>query len=145
MAHIKRIQFSEVPTKLGCTCDRCGQWIKNIWTVEYAEGFSIHYGLDCFEKVYKGGVLSQYGEKLMKKHLKAIKGYYKMLDDYKNGKLTAENDSGYGFCQTCDGGHYWKGRPFEEYRDWMVNDCIPAWIERKEEELERFKNINFEA
>ena len=143
MAHIKRISFSTVPTKLGCNCDRCGQWIKNIWTVEYKEGFTINYGIDCFEKVYKNSGLSQQGEKMLKKSLKYIKELYKQLDDYKNGKITAETDKGYQFAQTCDGGHYWKGKPYEEYKAFMIDECLPAWIEKQEQGLEKFKNINF--
>ena len=79
MAHIKKISFSSVNVREGCTCDRCGQWIKNIWTVDFLEGFSMNYGIDCFEKLCKSGRLSDYGMKLMKKALKSISRYYEWM------------------------------------------------------------------
>ena len=141
MAHIKRIEFSEVSTNFGCTCDRCGQWIKNIWTVEYVEGFTLHYGLDCFEKVYKGAELSAYGEKLLRKIMRYIKEMYQELDAYTSGKVTEDTDRGYQFQQMYGG--YWKGKPYEEYKKSMI-EVIPKWIENKEKELRKFKNINFD-
>lgn len=146
MSHIARIRFSSVDTQQGCSCDRCGQWIKNIWSVDYAEGFTVNYGIDCWEKVYKAGKLSSYGEKELRKIMKRIKGYEEMLAKFISGELNAENEDGYKTDQMdCFKDHYWHGRPFDEYKEWMINECLPARIERAQEDLKRFKNINFEA
>ena len=144
MSHIKRIRFSSVGRNEGCTCDRCGQYIRNIWTVDYAEGFSVNYGIDCWEKVYKGGKLSQYGEKEMRKIMKAIADYEKMLATYKSGEMTAETDGGYKSAQMdCFRDGYWYGRPYEEYKAWMIDEFIPARIESKQDELKKFNKIDF--
>lgn len=144
MSHIKRIRFSSVGRNEGCTCDRCGQYIRNIWTVDYAEGFSVNYGIDCWEKVYKGGKLSQYGEKEMRKIMKRIKGYEEMLATYQRGEYTIDNDEGYKVDQMdCFSDHYWHGKPYEEYKAWMINECLPARIARANEDLKKFKNIDF--
>ena len=79
MAHIKSISFSSVSTNYGCTCDRCGQWIKNIWTVKFDDGISMNFGIDCFEKLCKSGKLTRYGEKLMRDTLKSIAFYSEQL------------------------------------------------------------------
>ena len=144
MSHIAKIRFSAVSRNEGCTCDRCGQWIQNIWTVDYSEGFSVHYGIDCWEKVYKGGKLSQYGEKELRKIMKRIEGYERMLAKYVSGEITEELDSGFQTDQMdCFKDHYWHGRPWEEYKSWMIDECLPARIARAQEDLKKFKNINF--
>ena len=65
MAYIKRISFAHVGRNEGCLCDRCGQYIQNIVTVDYADGVRINYGRDCFDKLYKSGRLNAQGVKLM--------------------------------------------------------------------------------
>lgn len=143
MAHIKEINFNSTQdVKEGCTCDRCGQWIKNIWTVEFAEGYSIHFGIDCWEKVYKSGKLSKFGEKEMKKIMKKIRFHQEQLQQYLTGQLTAENDMNYLMDQE-DKLRFWYKKPFEEYKAWMINECIPARIERAQQELKRFNRVDF--
>ena len=144
MAHIKNITFSHVGRNEGCCCDRCGQWLRNIVTVEYKEGLTLNYGQDCFEKLYKSGKLNAYGVKLMRKALKRLDSWYKILEAYKSGKLNAETDQGYIYCQTCDGGHYWKGKPFEDWKKWNIEEVIPLRIEEAQKELERFSKIDFD-
>lgn len=143
MAHIKHINFARVGRNEGCLCDKCGQYIRNIVYVDYDDGVRVNYGQDCFAKLYNSGKLSQYGVKLMKKALKSIEKHSKELEDYKNGKMTAENDKGYQFCQTCDGGHYWKGKPYEEYREWMINEWYPRRFKEDQEMVDRFAKIDF--
>lgn len=144
MSHIKKIRFESVGKNEGCTCDRCGQYIKNIWSVDYVEGFTVNYGLDCWEKVYKGGKLSQYGEKELRKIMKKLKDYEKMLATYKSEEMTAETDGGYKTSQMdCFKDGYWYGRPYEEYKAFMINEFIPARIAETEEGLKKFRNVNF--
>lgn len=145
MAHIKKISFSSVGKQEGCTCDRCGQYIKNIWTVEYEEGLRMNYGIDCFEKIYKKG-LNATGSKLMKKIMVSIKSYEEGLAQYVSGELTAETDESYQIDQMdWNKDNYWYGRSFEEYRDWMINEFFPHRIADKQKELARFQKVNFEA
>lgn len=144
MSHIKKIRFQSVGRNEGCTCDRCGQYIRNIWSVDYAEGFTVNYGIDCWEKVYKAGQLSKYGEKELRKIMKRIRDYEKMLETYKSGEMTEEIDGGYKTDQMdCFKDHYWHGKPYEQYKAWMIEECIPARIARAQEDLKKFKNIDF--
>ena len=71
MAYIKSVRFNRVGRNEGCTCDKCGQYIRNIWTVTYQDGVIMNFGIDCFEKLNKGN-LNAYGQKLMKDALKWI-------------------------------------------------------------------------
>ena len=142
MAHIKRISFNSVGQLEGCQCDRCGQYIKNIWTVEYQEGLTLHYGIDCFEKVKKSG-LNDYGRKQMNKILKSIQIYTERLEKYTNGEMTAETDDGYKTSQQ-DKYSYWYGRPYEEYNAYMINEFFPYRLSREQDELKRFAKVNFD-
>lgn len=142
MSHIAKIRFSSVSRNEGCTCDRCGQYIRNIWTVTYKEGFSINYGIDCWEKVYKGGQLSQYGEKEIRKIMKSIKAYEEMLAKYMSGEINEETDSGWKYGQQ-NKQDAWYGKPFEEYRDWMINDFFPYRLSIEQDRLKKFSKIDF--
>ena len=137
MARIKNIHFERVGEKEGCTCDRCGQYIRNIWTVDYLEGFSVHYGLDCWEKVYKNGTLSQAGEKLIKKTMKSIQHYEEMLMKWKSGEMDEEGRHNFSASGA------WEGSTFEEYKEWMINDLLPYRLEDAQKELKRFGKIDF--
>lgn len=145
MARIKKIEFYTADEKTGCLCDRCGQYIKNIWSVEYTDGLIIRYGIDCFAKVRNSSNLTAYGKKLMNKSLKSIQNYSEQLEQYKNGSMTAETDDSYKSCQMdYYKGSYWYGKPFEEYKDWMINECLPYRIEAAQKEFnEKFKKTNF--
>lgn len=143
MAHIKRISFESVGKAEGCTCDRCGQYIRNIWTVEYKEGLTMHYGLDCWQKVCRQG-LNQHGMKLMKKAMKAIQNYEERLAKYTSGEMTVETDQGW-LADQEDKMSAWYGHTFEEYRAWMINEFFPYRIAEAQKELAKFGKINFEA
>lgn len=141
--HIKSVKFNSVVANEGCTCDRCGQYIKNIWTVEYTEGARFNYGIDCFEKVQKSG-LNATGIKAMKKILKSIEGYYTALEEFKT--RTEGTDESWKTEQAdWNRDSYWHGREYSEYKDWMINEFFPNRIASKEKELERFKKVNFVA
>lgn len=147
MAHIKKIDFYRVGRKEGCLCDRCGQYIQNIVTVSYEEGAVVRYGQDCFANVYNSGKLSEHGVKLMKKTMKKIERYSKMLEDYKSGKMNPDKDKGWQFQQESvlyGQPSYWYGRDYEDYRVAMI-ESITRWIaECNEKEVSRFKKINFD-
>ena len=114
MAYIKKISFASVGKQEGCTCDKCGQYIRNIWTVDYQDGVS-------------KGKLNDYGMKLMKKALKSIQHYQELLEAEK--ALTEETDERYQMTQEhhswgSDG--YWMGHPWEEYHKWMIEEWYPG-------------------
>ena len=142
MSHIAKIRFNSVGKNEGCTCDRCGQYIRNIWTVEYKEGFKVNYGIDCWEKVYKAGLLNKYGEKEMRKIMKSIKGYEEMLAKFVSGEINEENDSGWKYSQT-EKRDAWYGEPYEEYKNWMINEFFPYRISIEQERLKKFSKIDF--
>lgn len=142
MAHIKRINFSHVGKNEGCLCDKCGQYIQNIVYVDYDDGARVNYGQDCFAKLYNCGKLSAYGVKLMKKAVKSIEKHSKQLDAYKSGKMTAENDVAYQYDQTYGG--YWKDKPYEEYRKWMIEEWFPKRFEEDQKDIDRFAKVNFD-
>lgn len=143
MAHIKKISFSRVGKNEGCICDKCGQYIRNIITVEYDFGI-LHYGQDCFTKMYNGGKLTTYGAKLMQKTLKSIEYYSVELAKYVSGEITADNDDVYKSYQTCVES-YWTGRPYEEYRQFMIDEWFPERFKECQKQIDRFKNVNFEV
>lgn len=136
MAGISKIDYAHTSRESGCTCDRCGQWITNIITVHYTDGDTIHYGIDCFEKLYKDNKLTAYGMKVMKRGYKKIKDWSLKLEDYKTGKLNPDTDISWKYIQ--EHGGYWQGKPFEEYRDWMINEVIPLRFEEAQKEIQRF-------
>lgn len=142
MAYIKRINFAHVGRNEGCLCDKCGQYIQNIVYVDYDDGLRINYGQDCFAKLYNGGKLTAHGVTLMKKAIKSIKKHSKQLEDYKSGKMTAENDIAYQYDQTSGG--YWKGKPYEEYRQWMIEEWFPKRFEEDQKLVDRFAKVNFD-
>lgn len=145
MSHIERIDFTSVGRNEGCLCDRCGQYIRNIWTVKYTEGFSVNYGIDCWEKVYRAGKLNQYGEKKIRKIMKSIKTYNERLAKYKSGELNAETDQSWQYTQddTAYNKSFWYGKTFEEYRDWMINEFFPYRISEEQAELKKFSKVDF--
>lgn len=143
MAHIKQISFARVGEKEGCTCDRCGQYIRNIWTVEYTEGLRMNYGLDCWEKVYKDG-LNKQGAKILKKIMDSIKSYEERLARYVSGELSEETDESYKVTQAdWNRDDFWYGKSFGEYKNWMVTDFLPYRISDKQKELAKFSKVNF--
>lgn len=143
MAYIKKISFESVGKNEGCQCDKCGQYIRNIWTVDFQDGIRMNFGIDCFEKMSKGK-LNDYGMKLMKKALKSIETYQKLLD--KEKALTEETDIRYQMTQQhvdWKDDDYWMGHPWEEYHKWMIEEWYPERFKEAQQKLERFGKVNF--
>lgn len=143
MAKLVNINFAHVGRLEGCTCDRCGQYIQNVWTVTDSDGVTFHYGIDCFEKLGKESRLTSYGVKLFKKLLGRLQRWNERLERWESGEMTEECDE--WLCQQADWHNsYWKGRPFAEYKDWMISDFIPAQIEDCQKELDqKFGKVNW--
>lgn len=141
MAHIAKINFQSVGRAEGCTCDRCGQYIQNIWTVTYKEGFSVHYGIDCWRKVYKAG-LDKYNQREIQKIMKSIQAYEEILAKYVSGEMNEETDFGWQYSQQ-DKMDAWYGEPFEKYRDWRINEFFPYRISIEQERLKKFSKVDF--
>lgn len=142
MARIKKVNFTRANRNEGCTCDRCGQWLQNIWTVEFADGLTVHFGIECMEKMSKESRLNDYGRKELKKTLNHIEKIYKMMESEK--ALTEDSDIGYRNTQE-DEYSFWYGRSWQEFHDWRVNEFWQERIKRAEKEIERFRKIEFEA
>ena len=145
MAQIKSIRFDKVSRNDGCTCDKCGQYIINVWTVQYADGVTLHYGIDCFEKIWKSGKLTRYAEKLMHKALKNIEFYSEKLEMWK--VLTEQEAEEQGLLnelKTTDWNEsYWAGKTFEEYKNWMVDEFFPGRLEICQRDIGKFSKVNF--
>lgn len=141
MAYIQKIQFNRVGQNEGCTCDRCGQYIRNIWTVDYTDGIKMNFGIDCFEKLNKASKLNAYGMKKLKKALKFIEGHYDMIETEK--AKTEETDGQWKYLQE-DKESYWCGRPWNEYHKWMLEEFYPERIKEDQKRIDRFSKVNFE-
>lgn len=142
MAYIKKINFEHVGKNEGCLCDRCGAYIRNIVSVEFTDGVKVNYGQDCFEKLYKNSKLNSAGISLMKKTLKSIDRYTAKLESYVSGEINEENDESYKIEQMFDG--YWKGRPYEEYKDFMINEFLPERFRECQKNVDRFSKVRFD-
>jgi len=154
MAHIKEVTFTSVGKNEGCLCDRCGTYISNIVTVHYVEGMTINYGQDCFEKLCKESKLNDYGMKIMKKGLTKLAKYTKEYEMWKTityeqareKGLTAQidPDSNINTWSTAESDKSaWCGKPFEEYREWVLNEVYPRKFKDCEKEIKRFEKVNF--
>jgi len=141
MAKIKYISFASVGKNEGCLCDRCGQYIKNIVTVGYADGLTLNYGQDCFDKLWKGSNLNDQGRKLFRKALKRLKEYQSRYERWQNDSNCEEFQKefeNYRYWQT-----YWQDHTFEEFKEWIMNECFPKWIADAQKELDRFSKVEF--
>lgn len=142
MAYISKIQFNSVSQNEGCTCDRCGQYIKNIWTVTYKDGVVMNFGIDCFEKLNKE-TLNAYGMKQMKLALKKIQNWSEQLQHWTDGEFTEDNCEAWK-CEQADwNDSYWKGKSFDEYKAWMIEEFIPYRIQKAQEQVDKFQKVNF--
>lgn len=147
MAHIKEIRFAHVGRNEGCLCDKCGQYIQNIVTVEFTDGITFDYGQDCFKKLYDNSKLTEFGKKLIRKTLKNIEFYSKQREEYASGKMTAETDESWKqFEYPCNKGHYWAMHhdDYEAYRQWMLNEWFPERFKEAQKQVDRFAKVNFD-
>ena len=143
MARITGIKFDHTGKNEGCTCDRCGQWITNIWTVKFDDGITAHFGIDCYEKMCKDSRLNDYGMTLMKKTLKRIAAFQKMQEEFE--QQTAETCIAYQTEQAdWNKDSAWYGKSFEEYRQWHLEKWFPARFADCQKEIDKFKKVNFQ-
>lgn len=140
MSRIKSISFSSVEKNEGCMCDRCGQYIRNIWTVKFDDGITMNYGIDCFAKLRDTAKLSTYGKKVLKDAMKRLEGINELTEIIKNRK--AEDDYSYQEAQNNKISP-WYQVDYEEYRKWWLNEVIPERIAGVQKEIDKFKNVNF--
>lgn len=147
MAHIKDIRFAHVGRNDGCLCDRCGQYIQNIVTVVYTDGLSLNYGQDCFDKLWKGAKLTAYGQKLFREAIKKAKDHQTEYQKWISGEITPDTDQSWQYHQntnTYGSPSYWYGRPWEEYKEWMINEWWPERFKEDAERIKRFEKCNFD-
>lgn len=144
MAQIKSIDFQRVGKQDGCCCDKCGQYIVNIWTVRYANGEQYHLGIDCFNKIKNASGLSEFGRKQFDKLLEKIHRHKQCFEHEKT--LTEETDEGYKLTQqkeSWDSPSYWYGKPWAEYHRWMIEEWWPTRFTEDEKELAKFAKVRF--
>lgn len=144
MAHIKKIDFSRVGAQEGCLCDRCGQYIRNIWTVQYTDGITARFGIDCFEKLNEESGLTKFGQKELKKALKKIQDHRDWYDREK--ALTEETDIRWQNIQNpteWEDKDYWYGRSWEEYHEWMMTEFFAIRFADDQKQIDRFGKVNF--
>ena len=147
MAYIKDIRFDSVDRKDGLVCDRCGAYIRNIYTVTYSDGLVARYGMECFKKLFDAGKLTDFGRKLMMKALKRLKEAYETREKWLSvDSLEEAKEKGLD-VQPFETYEAWKEHTFEEYRDFWVNEergYTANDIKRAKDDLARFKNVNFD-
>ena len=146
MAHIKEIRFAHVGRNDGCLCDRCGQYIQNIVTVDFTDGATVNFGQDCFKKLYDNSGLNDYGKKLLKKALKNIEFYSNERDKYANGEMTADTDLRWkSYELSVNKGCYWNVHhdDYEAFRRWMLDVWYPERFIECQMQIDRFSKVNF--
>lgn len=144
MARIKKINFSHTGKNDGCLCDRCGQYITNIWTVEFADGIVVRFGIDCFDKMKKESNLSTFGIKELNKALKSIQKHQELYEAEK--ALTEETDIRWQNIQNpheWESPDYWYGKKWEEYHEWMLTEFFRIRFEEDQKKIDRFQKVNF--
>lgn len=142
MSKIKSVTFfRNADYSKGCSCDVCGQPLKNVWTVTFDDYSSMDFGVDCYEKMCKTK-LSKFGMKTMKKALERIERFQTQLDKYLSGEMTEDTDERYKARQQ-DEQDYWYGRPYEEFKDWMINEWFPERFKNVQKDIDKFKNVSF--
>ena len=145
------VSFSTAPT-VSCTCDRCGQGIKNIWSVSFSNGVTYKYGIDCFEKLSKNSNLTDTGRKNFKKLLKSLKQseefvakwstitYDQYIEEY---WANIPEEDRHVYCDPLENEYNnpehldWEG-----YRNYRLNNSMDT-LNRKKAELANFKKAWF--
>ena len=144
MARIRKIDFNHVGKKEGCLCDRCGQYITNIWTVQYADGITARFGIDCFEQLSKESKLTSFGQRELKKAMKNIQKHRELYEKEKT--LTEETDIAWQNLQhpyERDTRSYWYNKPWEEYHKWRLEEYYKCRFEEDQKQIDRFSKVNF--
>ena len=143
---IKKIQFEALGESSNFCCDRCGQNIQNVWTIEFEGGLVQHMGCDCFEKIWKGKGLSDFGKKQFKKLLKHVQMHQEGCEKWKNRTeedyLALRAESGLvPEYQNSESAFY--GWTFEEYKNWMLTEWYGQRFKEDEMELAKFSKVKF--
>lgn len=144
MARIKRIDFYHVGKQEGCLCDKCGQYITNIWTVQYADGITARFGVDCFEKLNKESGLTSFGKKELNKALKSIQKHREMYEE--EVAKTEETDTIWQSIQNpfeWESKDYWYGKRWEDYHEWRLKEFFGLRFEEDQKQIDRFSKVNF--
>lgn len=144
MARIKKINFYKVGKTEGCLCDRCGQYIRNIWDVQYVDGVTARFGIDCFEQLNKESGLTSFGQKELKKALKSIEQHRELYEAEK--AKTEETDIAWQNIQhpwDYESKDYWYGKKWEEYHEWRLNEFFKARFEEDQRRIDKFSKVNF--
>ena len=142
MAHIKSVRFYNVGKAEGCTCERCGQYITNIWAVTFTEGMTLNYGIDCFKKIQRTG-FNATAIKAINKALKSIQAYEEAHERFISGDRNEDNDESYKYEQT-DKHNAWYGEPYEKYKSWFVNEFFPYRISEENKIIAKYSKINLQ-
>lgn len=144
MARIQKVDFHHVGKQEGCLCDKCGQYITNVWTVQYTDGITARFGIDCFEKLNKESKLTSFGKKELSKALKNIQKHREMYEA--EASKTEETDVAWQYIQNPaphESKDYWYGRKWEEYHEWMLNEFYGARFKEDQKQIDRFSKVNF--
>lgn len=148
MAYIKDIRFDSVDKKDGLICDRCGAYIRNIYTVTYSDGLVARYGIECFKKLFDAGKLTDFGRKLMMKSLKRLKEAYEFREKWLSvNTLEEAKEKKLPYTQIFETYEAWQGHTFEEFKDFCTSEkegYFASDVRRAKEELARFKKVNFD-
>ena len=143
---IQKIQFEALGKSSCFCCDKCGQYIQNVWTVNFEGGLTLHMGCDCFEKIWKGKGMTDFGKKQFKKLLKHIQthkeGYKKWLNRTEEEYLASCAEKGL-LAEYLDSQSSFYGMTFEEYRDWMLTEWYGQRFKEDEQELMKFNKVKF--
>ena len=144
MARIKKIDYCRTGKQDGFLCDRCGQYITNIWTVQYMDGITGRFGVDCFEILNKESKLTTFGMRELKKAMKSIQTHRELFE--KEKALTEDTDIAYQNLQhpfDWEDKDYWYGKPWQEYHEWRLNEFFKIRFEDDQKQIDRFRNVNF--
>ena len=145
------VNFSTTPTPV-CTCDRCGQGIKNVWTLSFSNDVTYHYGIDCFEKLSKHSNLSDIGKKHFKEYLKSLKKCESLVSKWAN--ITFEeyeqeywsnikDEDKHLYCPPLE--NEWinpLGLDWEGFKAWKY-DCRVESLNDAKKKLDNFKKVWF--
>lgn len=148
---LRNVSFSSAPT-VSCTCDRCGQGIKNIWSVSFSNDITYNYGIDCFAKLSKNSNLSDLGRKNFKKLLNSLKKCEDWVAMWET--MTYEQYEEFYWRNIKDEERQFFAGPlkgeyenpnnlgWEEFKAWKL-DCAIESLNCKKKELNKFNKAWF--
>lgn len=135
-----KIQFNHVGRNEGCVCDQCGQYIQNVWSVQYANGATLYYGIDCFSNILKKSNFTKEVQKRIFKAMRDLEIAKSCLET--EISKTEDTDEGYQVEQAeWNKQSAWHGEPWLEYHKWMVEEFWPFRIQLAERELNKYSKF----